>query len=101
MIYKSNKILFTFEKYIGFYFWNFYSLILPPGGKIMDPYFREKEPSEAGGAPGGLDLVKSSALRSYPGGFGYFEEHPALVHYSGGLRVLLRFPRIIFFCALN
>jgi hypothetical protein len=56
----------------------------------------------------------------YPGGFGYFDKHPAqgsslswwiweildkypalVLHYSGGVRVLLRFCVIIIFCALN
>ena len=48
MIYESNKV-FSLLKYIGFYTFNFYSLILPPDGKMMDPYFRENESSEASG----------------------------------------------------
>ena len=44
-----ERSIFTFEKYIGFYIWNLYGLIFPESGKKVDPYFCEKEPSEASG----------------------------------------------------
>ena len=49
IIYGSNKVILLLKKYIRFYILDFYGPILPPRGKIMGPYFREKESSEASG----------------------------------------------------
>ena len=67
MIHESNKV-FSLLKICWLLYMKFYLLILQPVGKMMDPFFRENESSEASGRstpPSAVASIVPSVSRAF------------------------------------